>query len=71
MIDPAGHRDEVADVLLRDGRISALGKPGSFEVPPDVVRREVKGKVVVSGPSLAVLGTLVGAVLPTSPPFRR
>lgn len=32
--------------------------------------RRVKGRVDVSGPSLAVLGELVGAVLPTSPPFR-
>lgn len=33
-------------------------------------RRQIAGNVVVSGPSLAVLGDLVGAVLPTSPPFR-
>jgi AsmA family protein len=33
-------------------------------------QRRIKGAVVVSGPSLAVLGELVGSVLPTSPPFR-
>ena len=33
-------------------------------------QRHVKGKVVVSGPSLAVLGKLLGSVLPTTPPFR-
>ena len=49
VIDPASQRDEAADVLLKNGRIAAVGLTGSFEVPADAVRRELKGLVVCPG----------------------
>src|SRR5690606_28777315 len=42
-------RDESADVLLQNGRIAAVGKAGSFAVPADATRREVKGRVICPG----------------------
>lgn len=49
VIDPANQRDETADVLLADGRVSAIGPAGSFHVPADAERRDVKGKIVCPG----------------------
>jgi dihydroorotase len=49
VIDPASQRDESADVLLENGRIAAVGKAGSFPVPAQVERRELKGRVVCPG----------------------
>jgi dihydroorotase len=49
VIDPASQRDESADVLLKHGKVAAVGSAGSFEVPENAVRRDVKGKVVCPG----------------------
>lgn len=49
VLDPASQRDEAADVLLKNAKIAAIGSAGSFEVPENAVRRDVKGKVVCPG----------------------
>jgi dihydroorotase len=47
VIDPAQQVDAMADVLLADGKIAAVG-PG-VEVPPDAERLDVSGLVVCPG----------------------
>ncbi|HAV60935.1 MAG TPA: dihydroorotase [Verrucomicrobiales bacterium] len=49
VIDPANGRDETADLLIQDGKISAVGKAGTFEVPSSAERRDVSGRVVCPG----------------------
>ncbi len=46
------HGDEIidnADVLVRDGRIAAVGARASFPVPGDATIRDVSGKTIVPG----------------------
>ncbi len=45
--DPANDRDEVADVLLLDGKIKSVGP--SLEVSPDAERVDCSGQVVCPG----------------------
>src|SRR5690606_31387940 len=40
---------ENADILVRDGRIAAVGARGSFAVPADASVRDVAGKTIVPG----------------------
>jgi dihydroorotase len=47
VIDPANHFDAVADVLIVDGKISAVGK--NLSAPDKVEVLEAKGKVVCPG----------------------
>lgn len=49
VIDPANHRDETADVLLADGKVLAVGKSGSLQIPADAERVDVRGKIVCPG----------------------
>ncbi len=49
VIDPANQRDETADVLIQNGKVAAVGRNGSFEVPENTKRRDVSGKVVCPG----------------------
>ncbi len=47
VIDPANHFDAAADVLILDGKISAVGK--SLSTPPGVETFDATGKVVCPG----------------------
>ena len=47
VVDPANHFDSVADVLLRDGKVAAVGK--NLSAPAGVEKFDAKGKVVAPG----------------------
>lgn len=49
VIDPANHLDTVADVLIRDGKIVAVGIDAARGATEDTVRRDVAGMVVCPG----------------------
>ena len=49
MIDPANRFDGVADVLLEDGKIAAVGPEAAGKAPRDAERMNVKGLVVCPG----------------------
>ncbi len=49
VIDPANHLDATADVLILDGKISAVGKEAAASAPSDVTRFDATGKVVCPG----------------------
>ncbi len=48
VIDPANRRDEIADILIADGRIAAVGKDAGAKAA-DAERMDVKGLVVCPG----------------------
>jgi len=47
VVDPANHFDSIADVLLLDGKVSAVGK--NLSAPAGVKKMDVHGKVVAPG----------------------
>jgi dihydroorotase len=49
VIDPANHFDAIADLLIDDGKVAALGRDAALKAPPDVERLDVKGLVVCPG----------------------
>lgn len=49
VIDPANRFDQAADVLIKSGKIAAVGPAQSFPVPPDAVRFDAKGLVICPG----------------------
>jgi dihydroorotase len=49
VVDPASHFDAVADVLMIDGKIAAIGAAAATAVPAGVERMDVKGRVVCPG----------------------
>jgi dihydroorotase len=49
VIDPANRFDAVADVLLSNGKIAAIGKDAAGKSPRDAERLDVKGMVVCPG----------------------
>ena len=49
VIDPASHFDAVADVLILNGKISAVGKNLSANTPKEVKRFDAAGKIVCPG----------------------
>ena len=49
VIDPANHLDAVADVLLRDGRVAAVGTDAERQAGEEAERIEVGGLVVCPG----------------------
>jgi dihydroorotase len=49
VIDPANHFDAVADVLIREGKIAALGPEAAARAPAEAERRTVRGMVVCPG----------------------
>jgi dihydroorotase len=49
VIDPASNLDEVADVLIVDGKIAAVGREASERAPQNVELLDVKGLVVCPG----------------------
>ena len=49
LIDPANSKDEMADVLLVDGKVKAVGSDVQGKVPEGVLEVDVAGKVVCPG----------------------
>jgi dihydroorotase len=49
VIDPANHLDASADLLIVDGKITAIGKVASAKAPANAERFDVRGKVVCPG----------------------
>ena len=49
VIDPASKLDAVADVLIVDGKIAAVGAEAAAKAPPTAERLDVKGLVVCPG----------------------
>src|SRR5882724_7857334 len=49
VIDPANDFDSIADVLIDDGKVAALGRDAALKAPVDVERLDVKGLVVCPG----------------------
>jgi dihydroorotase len=49
VIDPANRRDELADVLIRDGQIAAVGAAATRQAELDTRRLDVSGCVVCPG----------------------
>jgi len=47
VIDPANHLDAVADVLILNGKIAAVGKNAATKAPGAVERFDAKGKLFV------------------------
>src|ERR1051325_5297609 len=48
-IDPANSFDVVADVFLRDGKVSAIGIDAAKQAGPDCKRLDARGKIVSPG----------------------
>ncbi len=49
VIDPANRLDGVADVLIREGKIAAVGPEAAAKAPADTERIKVSGQVVCPG----------------------
>jgi dihydroorotase len=49
ILDPTNRFDAVADLLILDGRIAALGPEAGSHAPPDIERVDVHGLVVCPG----------------------
>jgi dihydroorotase len=49
VVDPANHRDEVADILILDGKIAAISPEAGKRAPIDCKRMNVSGHVVCPG----------------------
>ena len=49
VIDPANRLDAVADVLIIQGKIAALGPDATIQAPAGTERMDVKGLVVCPG----------------------
>ncbi len=49
VINPASQLDTIADVLIQDGKIAAVGPGAGAKVPVTVPRLEAKGRVVCPG----------------------
>jgi dihydroorotase len=49
VLDPANHLDASADLLIIDGKISAVGKDAASQAPAEAERMDVKGMIVCPG----------------------
>ncbi len=49
IIDPANRLDTTGDVLIKDGKIAAVGPSAAAGAPPDITRLDATGKVVCPG----------------------
>ncbi len=49
IIDPARSFDAVADLLLHDGKVAAVGSEAAQQAPPEAERLDVRGLVVCPG----------------------
>ncbi len=49
VIDPANRLDRETDVLLRDGKVAAVGAEAAQQAPPDAAKLDARGLVVCPG----------------------
>ena len=49
VIDPAQRFDAVADVLIRDGKVAAVGADVASQAPPSIERLDAHGLIVCPG----------------------
>ncbi len=49
VIDPANRLDTIADLLILDGKIAALGPEAATRAPREIERLDVRGKIVCPG----------------------
>ena len=49
ILDPANRRDEVADLLILDGKIAAIGPESRAKAPADIEQIDAEGAVVCPG----------------------
>jgi dihydroorotase len=49
VLDPANHLEASADLLIIDGKISAVGKDAASQAPAEAERMDVKGMIVCPG----------------------
>jgi len=49
VIDPANRLDAVADLLILNGKIAAVGKDAATQAPGEIERFDAKGKIVCPG----------------------
>jgi dihydroorotase len=49
VVDPANHLDSSADLLIVDGKISAIGKDAAAKAPAEAEPMDVKGQIVCPG----------------------
>jgi dihydroorotase len=49
VIDPANRLDAVADLLILNGKIAAVGKDAAIKAPGEIERFDAKGKIVCPG----------------------
>ncbi len=49
IVDPANRLDQIADLLLQDGKVVGIGPAVAQSAPPDAVRVDVRGRVVCPG----------------------
>jgi len=49
VIDPANHFDAAADVLIINGKISAVGKNLSAKTPKEIETLDARGKIICPG----------------------
>ena len=49
VIDPANHLDTVADLLILNGKIAAVGKDAATKASGEIERLDAKGKIVCPG----------------------
>ena len=49
VIDPANRLDAVADLLILNGKIAAVGKDATTRAPGEIERFDAKGKIVCPG----------------------
>src|SRR5574343_247119 len=49
VIDPSNSLDSTADVLLRDGRVAAIGSDAGQQASPETERFDARGQVVCPG----------------------
>jgi dihydroorotase len=49
VIDPANQLDTIADLLVRNGKVAAVGVEAARQAPPDVERTDARGLVVCPG----------------------
>jgi len=49
VIDPASNFDAIADVLLQDGKVAAIGSDAAAKAPPEAERFDACGRVVCPG----------------------
>src|ERR1035437_8620090 len=49
VIDPANRFDDLADVLICEGKITAVGQEAVAKAPADVERMDVRGLVICPG----------------------